>query len=42
VKVSGFDLSKENVLDLAGAECGVSCHTVGSEIGAAWGCIFGL
>ena len=26
VEVSGFDLAKEDVLDLAGAECGVGCH----------------
>ena len=28
VEVGGFDLAKEDVLDLAGAECGVGCHTV--------------
>ena len=42
VEVGGFDLAKEDVLDLAGAECGVGCHTVGSEIGTAWGCVWGL
>ena len=38
VQVSGFDLAKEDVLDFAGAECGVSGHTVWSELGRAWGC----
>ena len=31
VEVGGFDLAKEDVLDLAGAERGVGCHTVGRE-----------
>ena len=35
VEVSGFDLAKEDVLDLAGAECGVGGHTVWSESGTA-------
>ena len=29
VEVGGFDLAEENVLDLAGAERGFGCHTVG-------------
>ena len=36
VQVSGFDLAEEDVLDFAGAECGVGGHTVWSEIGRAW------
>ena len=35
VKVSGFDFAKEDVLDFAGAECGVGGHTVLSESGTA-------
>ena len=37
VKVSGFDFAKQDVLDFAGAECRVGCHTVWSEIGSGVG-----
>ena len=32
VEVGGFDLAKEDVLDLAGAERGVGGHTVGRNV----------